>query len=195
MPSSVGKPPPDRFPTGKEGRGPHNEGWCNGDCKNELDNRVEQALCNRNAGIEAASGVEGCDGGTFDLYSGLNNNPLCSGYVEEKGNQLHDKLEEDGEEGCLTVQKEWWEGEGQGWKGGGSDNGDCDSECHNTLWCREGARERCTHGGSKNEQGEGEVVVERNLGHRWWEELQLGRERRVELALALEELGLDDLRQ
>ena len=39
---------------------------------------------------------------------------LCSGYVEEKGNQLHDKLEEDGEEGCLTVQ-----GEGQGWKGGG----------------------------------------------------------------------------
>ena len=184
MPSSVGKPPPDRFPTGKEGRGPHNEGWCSGDCKNELDNRVERALCNRNAGIEAASGVEGCDGGTFDLYSGLNRNPLCSGCVEEKGNQLHDKLEEDGEEGCLTVKKEWWEGEEQGWKGGGSDNGDCDSECHNTLWCREGARERCSHGGSKNEQGEGEEV-----------DLQLGRERRVVLALALEELLLDDLRQ
>ena len=61
--------------------------------------------------------MEGCDGGTFDLYSGLNSNPLCSGYVEEKGNQLHDKLEEDGEEGCLTVQKEWWEGEGQGLEG------------------------------------------------------------------------------
>ena len=81
MPSSVGEPPPDRFPTGKEGRGPHNEGWCNGDCKHELDNRVERALCNRNVGIEAALGMEGCDGGTFDLYSGLNRSPLSSGYV------------------------------------------------------------------------------------------------------------------
>ena len=105
MPSSVGEPPPDRFPTGKEGRGPHNEGWCNGDCKNELDNRAERALYNRNAGIEAASGMEGCDGGTFDLYSGLNRSPLSSGCVEEKGNQLHDKLEDGGE--GLTVQKEW----------------------------------------------------------------------------------------
>ena len=137
MPSSVGEPPPDRFPTRKEGRGPHNEGWCNGDCKNELDNRVERALYNRNADNEAAS-MEGCDGGTFDLHSGLNRSPLSSGCVGEQGNQLHDKLEEDGGEGCLTAQKEWWEGEGQGWKGVGCDNGDCDNECHNTLWCREG---------------------------------------------------------
>ena len=78
---------------------------------------------------------------------------------------------------------------GKGW-GGGRDNGDCDSE-----WCREGARERCNHGGNKNEQGEEEGEVVRNTGHWWWEELQLGRERRVELALALEEQWLDDLRQ
>ena len=66
MPSSVGDPPPGRFPTGKEGRGPHNEGWCNGDCKNRLDNLVERAPHNQN-GNEAALGMEGCDGGTFDL--------------------------------------------------------------------------------------------------------------------------------
>ena len=84
------------------------------------------------------------------MYSGLKRSPLSSGCMGEKGNQ------EDGGEGCLTAQKEWREGEGQGWKGGGSDNGDCDSECHSVLWCREGARERCSHGGSKNEQGEEE---------------------------------------
>ena len=74
---------------------------------------MEQALCNQNAGIEVASGWRGANGGTFDLYSGLNSNPLCRGYVEEKGNQLHDKLKEDGEEGCLTMQTEWWEGTGR----------------------------------------------------------------------------------
>ena len=43
------------------------------------------------------SWMEECDGGTFDLYSGLNRNPLSSGCVGEKGNQLHDKkLEKDG---------------------------------------------------------------------------------------------------
>ena len=96
MPSSIGEPPPDLFPTGKEGRGPHNEGWRNGDCKNELGNRV-RALYNRNAGNESSSGMEGCDGGTFNLYSGLNRSPLSSGCVGEKCNQLHEKkLEEDG---------------------------------------------------------------------------------------------------
>ena len=82
MPSSIGDPPPDRFPTGKEGRGPHNEGWRNGDCKNELGNRV-RALYNRNAGNEASSGMEGCDGGTFDF---LNQKPteqrLCGGEMQ-----------------------------------------------------------------------------------------------------------------
>ena len=58
-----------------------------------------------------------------------------------------------------------------------------------------GARQRCSHGESKNEQGEWEGEGERNSEHRWWEELQLGRERRVDLALALEEQWLDDLRQ
>ena len=44
-----------------------------------------------------------------------------------------------------------------------------------------------SHGGSKNEQGEGEGEVERKRSgqHWWWEVLQLGRERRAELAHAL----------
>ena len=66
-------------------------------------------------------------------------------------------------------------GEGQGWKGGGSDNGDCDSKCHNTLSRSKGARERCSHGGSKNKQGEGEVEGKRGCQHWWWEVFQLGR--------------------
>ena len=48
-------------------------------------------------------------------------------------------------------------------RGGGEDTCDCDSESHGIPWSRAGARETCSHDGSKARQ-EREVEAEKQSG-------------------------------
>ena len=60
-----------------------------------------------------------------------------------------------GEQGEREQQEGWAEEQ----RGGGEDTCDCDSESHSTPWSRAGARETCSHDGSKAGQ-EREVEAE-----------------------------------
>ena len=54
VPSSVGEPPPGRFPTGTEGHAPYSEGWYSGGCRTSLDSQVEQVPNSQDVGSGGA---------------------------------------------------------------------------------------------------------------------------------------------
>ena len=81
-----------------------------------------------------------------------------SWHEAEKSNLMHDTSGA-GEQGEREQQEGWAEER----RGGGEDTCDCDSECHNIPWSGAGARETCSHNGSKAKE-EREVEAEQQSG-------------------------------
>ena len=92
---------------------------------------------------------------TSDWCSGWSKNPQNSWCEEEKSNLKHDTCGA-GEQ----VEREQQKGRAEEQEGGAEDTCGCDSESHSKPWSREGARERCSHDGSKAGQ-------EREVGAEW----------------------------